>query len=36
LYQQHNFALIEVFPADIDKLDDVLPAKLKAFGIKAY
>jgi hypothetical protein len=36
IYQEHNFALIEVFPAEIDKLDEVLPAKLKPYGIKAY
>ncbi|KJY84468.1 glycerol kinase [Vibrio galatheae] len=36
LYQQHNFALIEVYPDEIEKLDDVLPLKLKPYGIKAY
>lgn len=36
IYQAHNFALIEVFATEIDKLDEVLPAKLKPFGIKAY
>lgn len=36
VYLEHGFALIEIYPQDIDKLDDVLPTKLKAFGIKAY
>ncbi|WP_159650774.1 glycerol kinase [Vibrio atypicus] len=36
VYEQHNFPLIEVFPEQIEQLDDVLPAKLKEFGIKAY
>lgn len=36
IYAQHNFDLIEVFPHEIDKLDDILPGRLKAFGIKAY
>ncbi len=35
-YEQHNFALIEVFPHEVDKLDDILPDKLKAYGIRAY
>lgn len=36
LYQQHQFALIEVTSDDIDRLDEILPNKLRAFGIKAY
>ena len=36
VYEAHNFSLIEVFPDEIEKLDDVLPSKLKQFGIKAY
>ncbi|KGY13087.1 glycerol kinase [Vibrio tubiashii] len=35
-YEQHNFALIELFPHEVDKLDDILPDKLKAYGIRAY
>ncbi|KOO13895.1 glycerol kinase [Vibrio xuii] len=36
VYEQHNFALIEILPEEVSQLDDVLPARLKAFGIKAY
>ncbi|WP_394126860.1 glycerol kinase [Vibrio hepatarius] len=36
VYEQQNFALIEVLPEEVAQLDDVLPARLKAFGIKAY
>jgi hypothetical protein len=36
IYEQHNFALIEVLPEEVSQLDDVLPARLKTFGIKAY
>jgi hypothetical protein len=36
VYEKHGFPLIEVFPEQIEQLDDVLPAKLKEFGIKAY
>lgn len=36
IYAEHHFALIEVFPSEIDKLDEVLPARLREFGIKAY
>ncbi|MGF1909295.1 glycerol kinase [Vibrio kasasachensis] len=36
LYQQHQFSLIEVFEHEIEKLDQVLPSKLREFGIKAY
>ncbi|MDA0150189.1 glycerol kinase [Vibrio sp. LaRot3] len=36
IYQQHEFALIEIFTDEIDQLDKVLPSKLRAYGIKAY
>ncbi|ANU38841.1 glycerol kinase [Vibrio scophthalmi] len=36
LYQQHQFALIEVCVDEIDRLDEVLPNQLRAFGIRAY
>lgn len=36
LYQQHQFSLIEIFSDDIEKLDQVLPSRLREFGIKAY
>lgn len=36
LYQQHQFALIEVNVNDIDNLDEILPSKLREFEIKAY
>lgn len=36
IYQAHQFSLIEIFPEDIEQLDDVLPVKLREFGIKAY
>ncbi|MCG9595336.1 glycerol kinase [Vibrio sp. Isolate25] len=36
IYHEHQFDLIEVMPEDIDHLDDVLPAKLREFGITAY
>jgi len=36
LYQQQQFSLIEVFTDEIDKLDQVLPSRLREFGIKAY
>lgn len=36
VYQAHEFELIEVYLSDIEKLDDVLPIKLRQFGIKAY
>ncbi|RJX65191.1 glycerol kinase [Vibrio sinensis] len=36
VYQEHDFELIEVYPSDIEKLDEVLPIKLRHFGIKAY
>ncbi|MGR5363289.1 glycerol kinase [Vibrio mediterranei] len=36
LYHEHGLSLIEVFPDDIQNLDELLPKKLKPFGIKAY
>jgi len=33
LYSNHGLNLIEIFNKDIDHLDDVLPAKLRKFGI---
>ncbi|ROV62159.1 glycerol kinase [Vibrio ponticus] len=36
IYQQHQFALVEVFADEIDKLDDILPSRLRPHGIKAY
>lgn len=36
LYHEHNLQLIELFPEDIDQLNDILPKKLKNYGIKAY
>ncbi len=36
LYQRHGFALIEIHKAEIETLDDLLPQRLRAFGIKAY
>lgn len=36
VYEQHGFALIEIQPEEIEHLDDVLPSKLREFGIKAY
>ncbi|MCG9659226.1 glycerol kinase [Vibrio mediterranei] len=36
LYQEHDLSLIEIFPDDIQNLDELLPKKLKPFGIKAY
>ncbi|HCG5472195.1 TPA: glycerol kinase [Vibrio parahaemolyticus] len=36
VYQQHNFNLIEVEPSELDKLDEVLPKRLRQFGIQAY
>ncbi|MDF5394011.1 glycerol kinase, partial [Vibrio parahaemolyticus] len=32
----HHFNLIEVEPSELDKLDEVLPKRLRQFGIKAY
>lgn len=36
LYQAHGLALIEIQSHEITQLDDILPAKLREFGIKAY
>lgn len=36
VYEQHNFNLIEVKPSELDKLDEVLPKRLRLFGIQAY
>ncbi|MGR5378841.1 glycerol kinase [Vibrio harveyi] len=36
VYEQHNFNLIEVEPSELDKLDEVLPKRLRQFGIQAY
>ncbi|MGR5236373.1 glycerol kinase [Vibrio alfacsensis] len=36
VYEQHHFNLIEVEPSELDKLDDVLPKRLRQFGIQVY
>jgi len=36
VYEQHNFNLIEVELSELDKLDEVLPKRLRQFGIQAY
>lgn len=36
VYEQHHFNLIEVEPSELDKLDEVLPKRLRQFGIKGY
>ncbi|MGC9403992.1 glycerol kinase [Vibrio genomosp. F10 str. 9ZC157] len=36
LYEQHQLNLIEIFPSDSDQLDEVLPRKLREYGIKGY
>ncbi len=36
LYAEHQFNLIEISSEDVNKLDEVLPEKLRLFGIKAY
>lgn len=36
VYEQHHFNLIEVDPCELDKLDEILPKRLRQFGIKAY
>jgi len=36
LYVEHQFNLIEICSEDVNKLDEVLPEKLRMFGIKAY
>lgn len=36
IYHEHAFNLIELNYEDVTKLDEILPSKLRAFGIKAY
>lgn len=36
LYTEHQFNLIEIEPDEVQQLDDILPARLRAFGIHAY
>lgn len=36
IYAEHEFALIDIYPEDIEHLDERLPSKLREFGIKAY
>ncbi|MBR9786942.1 MAG: glycerol kinase [Vibrionaceae bacterium] len=36
VYEQHQFNLIEVDPSELEKLDEVLPQRLRRFGIKVY
>ncbi len=36
LYQRHGFEMIEVSEEEIDKLDELLPHRLRPYGIKAY
>ncbi|MET2853006.1 glycerol kinase [Vibrio owensii] len=36
VYEQHSFNLIEVEPSELDQLDEVLPKRLRQFGIQAY
>lgn len=36
LYAAHEFNLIEISADEVHQLDDVLPEKLRQFGIKAY
>ncbi|MGR5232731.1 glycerol kinase [Vibrio rotiferianus] len=36
VYQQHNFNLIEIELFELDNLDEVLPKRLRQFGIQAY
>ncbi|WP_114765111.1 glycerol kinase [Vibrio rhodolitus] len=36
LYRHHQFALIDVYSDEIERLDQVLPARLREHGIKAY
>ncbi|WP_010453589.1 hypothetical protein [Vibrio rotiferianus] len=36
VYKQHNFNLIEVEASEVDRLDEVLPKRLRQFGIQAY
>ncbi|MCG6507886.1 glycerol kinase, partial [Vibrio parahaemolyticus] len=32
----HQFKLIEITPEEVHQLDDILPARLREHGIKAY
>ncbi|MEE3877645.1 glycerol kinase [Vibrio sp. YYF0003] len=36
VYEQHQFNLIEVDASELERLDEVLPQRLRQFGIKAY
>ena len=36
IYADNNFNLIEMNDKDIETIDDILPRKLKKFGIKIY
>ncbi len=36
IYQKYGFNLIDLNDADVQNLDDVLPAKLLKFGVQAY
>ncbi|TMX43953.1 glycerol kinase [Vibrio rotiferianus] len=36
VYKQHSFNLIEVEASEVDRLDEVLPKRLRQFGIQAY
>ena len=36
IYSKYDFPLIELNDADVQNLDDILPAKLLKFGIKSY
>lgn len=36
IYTEHEFALIDIYPEDINRLDECLPSKLREYGIKAY
>ncbi|PIB13656.1 glycerol kinase [Vibrio rotiferianus] len=36
VYKNHNFNLIEVEASEVDRLDEVLPKRLRQFGIQAY
>ncbi|MCK6264306.1 glycerol kinase [Vibrio sp. ZSDE26] len=35
-YQQNNLNLIEIFPKESEQLDDILPKRLREFGVKGY
>jgi len=36
LYAEHQFNLVEITPEEVHQLDDILPERLRQFGIKAY